>query len=72
MIQENESKDLGPVWIATKAYLTNFLVMTKRLVLVWILANFLACQCSTIKSSSFFVANVGQLVGKEWLNQNIG
>jgi hypothetical protein len=46
--------------------------MAKRLDLVWIVADFLACQCSTTNSSSFFLANVGQLVGKKWLNQNIG
>jgi hypothetical protein len=44
----------GCVWIATKEYHTNYLVMTKRLVLVWIVANFLAYQCSTINFSSFF------------------
>jgi hypothetical protein len=31
-----------------------FLAMTKRLVLVWIVANFLDCQCSTTNSNSFF------------------
>jgi hypothetical protein len=30
------------------------LVMTKRLVLVWIVEIFLACQCSTTNSSLFF------------------
>jgi hypothetical protein len=45
---------LGCVWIATKEYHTNYLVMTKRSVLAWIVANFLACQCSTTNSSLFF------------------
>jgi hypothetical protein len=46
-------QNLGCAWIATKACPTYFLVMAKKLVLVWTVANFLACHCSTTNPSSF-------------------
>ena len=38
------SRVLGCVWIVAKVHLTKILVMTQRLVFVWMVAIFLACQ----------------------------
>jgi hypothetical protein len=37
--------DKGHAWIVSKTYLTNIIVMTKMLFFVWIVANYLTCQC---------------------------
>jgi hypothetical protein len=69
--KNNQRRSRVCVWIVAKVCPTNFLVMTKRLAPVWMVAKFLACQCSTT-NSFIFEANVGQLVGKERLNQTFG
>jgi hypothetical protein len=42
------------VWTVTKLYLTNLLTRSKYLVPVWMIANFLACQCAATNFSSCF------------------
>jgi hypothetical protein len=51
----------------TELYFTNLLAMAKRLVCVWMLAN---APLTTLVY--FFLANIGQLMDKQNINQNFG
>jgi hypothetical protein len=49
---------------------TNILVIAKILVFVWMIANYLAAKASLDKFT--FLANVGQFMGNQKINQNFG
>jgi hypothetical protein len=46
--------NMGVFGLLPKFTLPLFWSWNKRLILIWIVPNFLACQCSTTNSSSFF------------------
>lgn len=54
-----------PVWMATKIHPKNFLVMTNKLVYVWVGCPFLACQWQNDRSCLFFLL----ILANSWANK---
>jgi hypothetical protein len=59
----------GLVWIEAKNFPTNILVMTTILVFVWMLFGMPMALWPMLFT---FLANIGQIIGNQKVNQNFG